>query len=148
MATVRENGRLSVRPGFHACLPNGNVLDSAEIRELVGLYRDVLPDSTDDEAMCCLRRHCWSLQDAVREAVERNPKRKLSDGQPLLPQSFSYVHEAGKMLVDVAATGVLTQHTASNTAGDVLRSGDRVELHSLKAKPEYNGKSGTLVACL
>ena len=35
---------------------------------------------------------------------------------------------------------------ASSTAADVLRAGDRVQLHSLKAKPEYNGKSGTLVA--
>ena len=31
-------------------------------------------------------------------------------------------------------------------AGDALRAGDRVELHSLQAKPEYNGKCGTLVA--
>jgi hypothetical protein len=30
--------------------------------------------------------------------------------------------------------------------GDVLRAGDRVELHSLQAKPEHNGKTGTLVA--
>ena len=35
---------------------------------------------------------------------------------------------------------------ASSTASDVLRAGDRVELHSLKDKPEYNGKAGTLVA--
>ena len=31
-------------------------------------------------------------------------------------------------------------------AEDALHVGDRVELHSLQAKPEYNGKPGTLVA--
>ena len=31
-------------------------------------------------------------------------------------------------------------------ARDCLRAGDCVELHSLQAKPHFNGKSGTLVA--
>ena len=35
---------------------------------------------------------------------------------------------------------------ARSTERDVLHAGDRVELHSLQAKPEYNGRSGTLVA--
>jgi len=44
------------------------------------------------------------------------------------------------------ADGEELVHAALATALASLRAGDRVELHSLQAKPEYNGKCGTLVA--
>ena len=44
------------------------------------------------------------------------------------------------------ADGEELVHAALATALATLRAGDRVELHSLQAKPEYNGKCGTLVA--
>jgi len=41
----------------------------------------------------------------------------------------------------------MSEATAAGSTGrDALQDGDRVELHSLQAKPEYNGKTGTLVA--
>ena len=41
----------------------------------------------------------------------------------------------------------MSEATAAGSTGrDALQDGDRVELHSLQAKPEYNGKAGTLVA--
>ena len=36
--------------GAHACLVDGTVVHPAELSELVGIFRAVLPDSTDDEA--------------------------------------------------------------------------------------------------
>ena len=36
--------------GVHACLLDGTFVDPAELSELVGIFRAVLPDSTDDEA--------------------------------------------------------------------------------------------------
>ena len=36
--------------GAHASLLDGTVVDPAELSELVGIFRAVLPDSTDDEA--------------------------------------------------------------------------------------------------
>ena len=37
--------------GVHACLVDGTVVHPAELSELVGIFRAVLPDSTDDEAL-------------------------------------------------------------------------------------------------
>ena len=41
---------------------------------------------------------------------------------------------------------IITADANLAPTGDGLHAGDRVELHSLQAKPEYNGKSGILLA--
>ena len=51
---------------MEARLPDGTVLDAADIDLIVELLQSVLPHRTRDEATACLSRHGWDLQSALR----------------------------------------------------------------------------------
>ena len=74
-------------------------------------------------------------------------RRWLPDFGPLVEEEEE--EEAERQVGMCQAASQMSQAPAvvgGKDAEDALHAGDRVEVHSLQAKPEYNGKPGTLVA--
>ena len=74
-------------------------------------------------------------------------RRWLPDFGPLVEEEEE--EEAERQVGMCQAASQMSQAPAvvgGKDAEDALHVGDSVELHSLQAKPEYNGKPGTLVA--
>jgi len=96
-----------------ARLPDGTIIDPSEASDMVSMFQSILQEISADEAERCLQRLGWDLQRAVKEALSREPDRRLFDGQPLHAVSV----EAGAN-TDDAQQDTGNQHGPGEPADD------------------------------
>ena len=138
---------------------NWNALQG-ELTALDGTLKTVAAVRADMEGMCAQLK---SLDEALDAHLQAKEEREMFRWKASIEQSTAQF-EAGRQadLVQMeknlkaeklrqeklkrAEEDRLLRETNARKDPSGLHAGDRVELHSLQAKPEYNGNSGILVA--